>query len=99
MCCNTRDATELLRLQHSGGRDPVHVGTLAANTVGGFPFGEVAPKAVAYLRVSTGEQSLGLDAQRARIEAYCEKHGLAIASSALPVAATTRTKATHRFIG
>jgi DNA invertase Pin-like site-specific DNA recombinase len=33
-------------------------------------------RTIAYLRVSTEEQSLGLDAQRAACEAYCQKQGL-----------------------
>lgn len=33
-------------------------------------------KAVSYLRVSTDEQGLGIDAQRATVRAYCEREGI-----------------------
>ena len=36
-------------------------------------------KVIAYLRVSTDEQSLGIEAQRAACEAYCQKQKLSIA--------------------
>lgn len=33
-------------------------------------------KAISYLRVSTGPQQLGIEAQRASIKAYCDAHGI-----------------------
>ena len=38
-------------------------------------------RAVAYIRVSTGDQNLGPEAQADAIRRYCDAHGLALAET------------------